>query len=126
MTSSRKIAVIAVAILLFATPLLAVVKCVNGTETCARVSERPLRDPICPRAADSQEPGTDAACRACGHSLLPFVGKMSADNPIEPQTVGITMTASADDTTKSLTDAFLVQAWPRLSGQLLLHCALLL
>lgn len=124
MTSGRQIVVIALAGVLFATPLSAVVKCPNGTEICARVSECPLRDPTCQRAADSQKPGTDAACQVCGYTILPFAGKMSADYPTGLQTVGVTMVVNAGVSTTDLGDA-LVEIWPH-TPRHLLHCALLI
>lgn len=125
MTTSRKIVVIALGGVLLATPLLAVGACPNRTAACVR-AECPLRDPICPRSPDSQEPGTGGVCHACGYTLLPFAGTMSADYPIGLQTPSIRMTAGADTTTKCLADASFGQAWPRAHRQLLLHCALLI
>ena len=124
MTSRRKLVVIALAVMLVATPLLAGLQCPDGTATCARVSECPLRKPICQRAADSQKPGTDAACQACGYTLL-FTGRMSAHYPSGLQTAGFTMGASAADDNKSLADAFVGQEWTR-SPRQLLHGALLI
>lgn len=128
MIVARKIAVIAFVGVLFATPLLAVMTCPTGIATCARVSECPLKNLICQWAADSQKPVTDAACHACGSTLLPYAGKVSVDYPVGFGTVSvITMGASAGADTKNMwTHAFLDSAWHRAPRQLLLHCALLI
>lgn len=126
MIVTRKIAAIALAGVLFTTPLLAVLMCTNGTETCAQVSESPLRRPICQRVMQSQcKSRMDSKCRVCRHTLLPLVAQTSAGaHPSRLQTINVTIAARAGGNTTSLADALLGVGVR--TPRHLLHCALLI